>query len=157
METYSVILLPALSIFISIIAFVISSKSDQRMKVLVNLQFDEKIAIMSTYKDNILNVLSDIRKMKNDLRTLSNLIKYADRKKKEEVIKEYVIPSLENVLSEYQIENEGYKIGSYAKDLKQIIKIAIKFNVEIKKLKEIEKRLLNSRIYPLFQGKQYFV
>ena len=154
METYSVILLSALSIFISIMALYISSKSDQKMKALTNLEFDEKIVMMSVYKDNILNDLSNIRRMKNDLRAVSNLIKYANPKRKEEVIKEYVIPSIENILDEYNIKNEGYKIGSYTKDLKQTIKIALKFNVEIKKLKEIEKKLLNSKIFPLFNGER---
>ena len=130
------ILLGIISIFVSAIALYISIRSDQKMKALANLEFDEKLAVMASHSGRIKTdrSLSFIETIKNDFSAVSNLQKYADRKKKEELIENYIIPILENILNN--------KIsGQSAVAVAEIIDIALKYNIATDKLKKLRQKL----------------
>ena len=95
------IVLGIIAISMSAIALYISIRSDQRMKDLANLEFDEKLAVMASHSERIKTnrSLGFIETIKNDFSAVSNLQKYADRKKKEELIENYIIPILEDILN----------------------------------------------------------
>jgi len=78
--------------------------------------------------------LGFIETIKNDFSAVSNLQKYADRKKKEELIENYIIPILEDILNN--------KIsGQSAVAVAEIINIALKYNISTDNLKKLRQKL----------------
>lgn len=131
------ILLGIIAIGISIIALIISFKSDKRIEALANLEFDEKLAVMASHSERIKadKSLSSIERIKNDFSAVSNLQKYANSKKKEELIENYIIPILETILN-------GEKVsGQRAVATAEIIDIALKYNIATDKIKSLKQRL----------------
>ena len=126
-----------LSFIISIIAIVIATKSDQKMKAIVNLEYDEKLAIMASHSERIKTdkSLGSIERIKNDFSAVSNLQKYADDKKKEKLIEDYIIPILETIL------NDGEVSGQRAVAVDEIINIALKYNISADKIKSLRQKL----------------
>ena len=130
------IVLGVIAISMSAIALYISIRSDQRMKDLANLEFDEKLAVMASHRERIKTnrSLGFIETIKNDFSAVSNLQKYADRKKKEELIENYIIPILEDILNN--------KIsGQSAVAVAEIINIALKYNISTDNLKKLRQKL----------------
>jgi len=130
------IVLGIIAISMSAIALYISIRSYQRMKDLANLEFDEKLAVMASHSERIKTnrSLGFIETIKNDFSAVSNLQKYADRKKKEELIENYIIPILEDILNN--------KIsGQSAVAVAEIINIALKYNISTDNLKKLRQKL----------------
>jgi len=130
------IVLGIIAIVVSAIALYISIRSGQRMKDLANLEFDEKLAVMASHRERIKTnrSLGFIETIKNDFSAVSNLQKYADRKKKEELIENYIIPILEDILNN--------KIsGQSAVAVAEIINIALKYNISTDNLKKLRQKL----------------
>lgn len=130
------IVLGIIAFGVSVIALYISIRSDQRMKDLANLEFDEKLAVMASHSERIKTnrSLGFIETIKNDFSAVSNLQKYADRKKKEELIENYIIPILEDILNN--------KIsGQSAVAVAEIIDIALKYNISTDNLKKLRQKL----------------
>ena len=130
------IVLGVIAVSMSAIALYISIRSDQRMKDLANLEFDEKLAVMASHRERIKTnrSLGFIETIKNDFSAVSNLQKYADRKKKEELIENYIIPILEDILNN--------KIsGQSAVAVAEIINIALKYNISTDNLKKLRQKL----------------
>ena len=130
------IVLGVIAVSMSAIALYISIRSDQRMKDLANLEFDEKLAVMASHRERIKTnrSLGFIETIKNDFSAISNLQKYADRKKKEELIENYIIPILEDILNN--------KIsGQSAVAVAEIINIALKYNISTDNLKKLRQKL----------------
>jgi len=125
-----------LSFIISIIAIVIAIKSDWMMRAVANLEYDEKLAIMASHSEGIKNEksLGSIERIKNDFSAASNLQKYADEKKKEKLIEDYIIPILEIILN-----NEIS--GQSAVAVAEIINIALKYNIATDNLKKLRQKL----------------
>ena len=130
------IVLGIIAFGVSVIALYISIRSDQRMKDIANLEFDEKLAVMASHSERIKTnrSLGFIETIKNDFSAVSNLQKYADRKKKEELIENYIIPILEDILNN--------KIsGQSAVAVAEIIDIALKYNISTDNLKKLRQKL----------------
>jgi len=125
-----------ISIVISLIAICISKKSDQRIKALANLEFDEKLAVMASHSEKIKTnkSLGFIGTIKNDFSAVSNLQKYADHKKKEELIEHYIIPILKTILT-------NKVSGQSAVVVNEIIDIALKYNIATDNLKKLRQKL----------------
>ena len=130
------VILGILSFFISIVAIGIAIYSHVMMKSIANLEYDEKLAIMASHKEGIKSNKSSvfIERIKNDFSAVSNL-KFADSRKKEELIDNYIIPILETVL------NDGEVSGAVAIPLKEIIDIALKYNIANDKIKSLKQKL----------------
>lgn len=131
------ILLGIIAIGISIIAIYISIKSDKRMKALASLEFDEKLAVMASHSERIKTdkSLGFIERIKNDFSAASNLQKYADAKKKEELIENYILPILKTILNDEKVS------GQSAVATAEIIDIALKYNVATDKIKSLRQIL----------------
>jgi len=129
-----------LSFIISIFAIKIAKKSDQMMRAIANLEYDEKLAIMADHSEKIKNDKSSgyIERIKNDFSAVSNLQKYADEKKKEKLIKDYIIPILETIL------NDGEVSGQRAVAVDEIINIALKYNIATEKIKSLRQKMRNN-------------
>ena len=65
--------------------------------------------------------MGSIERIKNDFSAVSNLQKYADEKKKEKLIEDYIIPILETIL------NDGEVSSQRAVAVNEIINIALKY------------------------------
>jgi len=130
------ILFGIIAIGMSAIALYISIRSDQRMRALANLEFDEKLAVMASHSERIKTnrSLGFIETIKNDFSAVSNLQKYVGRKKKEELIENYIIPILEIILN-----NEIS--GQSAVAVAEIINIALKYNIATINLKKLRQKL----------------
>ena len=107
------------------------------MESVANLEYDEKLAIMASHSEKIKNdkTLGFIERIKNDFSAASNLQKYADSKKKEELIENYIIPILETVL------NDGEVKGAVAIAVNEIIDITLKYNIATDNIKRLKQRL----------------
>jgi len=129
-----------LSFIISIFAIKIAKKSDQMMRAIANLEYDEKLAIMASHSERIKNDKSSgyIERIKNDFSAVSNLQKYADEKKKEKLIEDYIIPILETIL------NDGEVSGQRAVAVNEIINIALKYNIATEKIKSLRQKMRNN-------------
>ena len=106
------------------------------MRAVANLEYDEKLAIMASHSEGIKNEksLGSIERIKNDFSAASNLQKYADEKKKEKLIEDYIIPILEIILN-----NEIS--GQSAVAVAEIINIALKYNIATDNLKKLRQKL----------------
>lgn len=126
---------------ISIIAIVIAIKSNRKMKAMANLEYDEKLAIMASHSERVKmdKSLCSIERIKNDFSAVSNLRKYADYKKKEELIENYIIPILKRIL------NNGEVSGQRAVTIAEIIDIALKYNIATDKIKTFKQKMRNGQ------------
>jgi len=129
-----------LSCSISIIAIVIAIISDRMMRAIANLEYDEKLAIMADHSEKIKKNKSwgSIERIKNDFSAVSNLQKYADEKKKEKLIEDYIIPILETILNDGEISSQR-AVAVY-----EIINIALKYNIATEKIKSLRQKMRNN-------------
>jgi len=130
------LILGILSFIISIVAIVIAIKSGRIIKAIANLEYDEKLAIMASHSERIKTdkTLGSIERLKNDFSAVSNLQRYANNKKKEELIENYIVPILESIL-------EGKVSGQCAVATAELIDIALKYNIATEKLKNFRQLL----------------
>ena len=133
----------------------IADRSDKKMTAIANLDFDEKLARMAQYLDEIHGITSNFKKMgigaeadeflntirsiKNDFSAVSNLKEYASIDKKEELITRYIIPILKDL---HQLKNlylhANMPISSEWDVLfEEIKKIAIDYNIDAQTLRSI--------------------
>jgi hypothetical protein len=131
----TVLALGVFSFVISVVAVCIAIGSDRRMKALSNLEFQEKLAIMANHLNNIGQNKSLLRaeQICSDLAAASSLQKYASKEKQEKLIRDYVIPILNEYLGS-TIE-QGVAIT-----LKEIIDIALSYGIESSVLESLRQR-----------------
>ena len=147
--TYISLIIAVISFFISLIALGISSESKTMMQSLADLNFDEKIAMMVSYKKNIAvpnkpsKKLDDLNKCKYDLRAVSNLKQWASDRRKKELIM-YVSDVIKGALTKNHIIDESKltkgDVENYEEILGNIIEIALKIGPENKVLKTLKQQ-----------------
>ena len=134
------IILGILALGISFIAIIISITSNRTMGSLTNLEFDEKLAVLAGYKKKAeIDKDLETEKTKNNFRAISNLKKWIDQKRREELIADYIIPIIENAVEKENVVRNYAK----AKALDEMIEIALGYNLETEKLKTLRKKLLS--------------
>ena len=134
------IILGILALGISFIAIIISITSNRTMGSLTNLEFDEKLAVLAGYKKKAeIDKDLETEKTKNNFRAISNLKKWIDQKRREELIAHYIIPIIENAVEKENVVRNYAK----AKALDEMIEIALGYNLETEKLKTLRKKLLS--------------
>jgi len=141
--------LATFAIALSIRSFDLALSSEKKMKALGDSQIDEKHAMMAKYvglaqqiaagqRDPVL-VFNDISAIKSDLNALFDLKEYISKDKRNELVKEYIVEILRNLMiyrtSRFYIsqgtsetwDNIVADIGKTAKDLveKEEIKLEI--------------------------------
>ena len=118
----------------TLVALVLAVKSDKQVDAICDLHFDEKIALMANYKDMALqNQLECLTPVLYDFRAITYLFKYSAPEKKEELIKKNLIPTLNSVVNGLNELSESDEDTIY-----EIIQLAMKYNIEMDKLKNIE-------------------
>lgn len=135
MIEYIALGLGGLSLLMSAIAVCIAISSDQRMKALSNLEFQEKLAAMAGHLSNIRNDRSSLpaERIRNDFAAVSNLKNYASKEKQEKLIRDYGIPILKEYLrSEME---QGVAIT-----VKEMIDIALSYRIESSELEKLRQR-----------------
>jgi len=132
-----------LSFIISIIAIIIAITSDRKMIAIANSAYDEKLAIMADHCEKIKKnkSLGFIERIKYDFSAVSNLQKYADVKKKEKLIEDYIIPILETILNDREISSQR----AVAVAVNEIIDIALKYNIATEKIKSLRQKMRNDQ------------
>lgn len=129
------IALGALSLLVSAIAVWIAIGSGRRMKALSNLEFQEKLAVMagalSTVKED--KSLLRAEQIRNDLAAASNLKSYVSRETQEKLVRDYVIPILDEYLNTDL--DQGVAIT-----VKEIIDIALSYGIESSELESLRQR-----------------
>lgn len=136
------IILGILALGISFIAIIISITSNRMMVSLTNLEFDEKLAVLAGYKKKAeIDKDLETEKTKNNFRAISNLKKWIDQKRREELIANYIIPIIENAVGKEDVVRNYAK----AKALDEMIEIALGYNLETEKLKTLKKKLISSK------------
>lgn len=137
------IILGILALGISFIAIIISITSNRTMGSLTNLEFDEKLAVLAGYKKKAeIDKDLETEKTKNNFRAISNLKKWIDQKRREELIADYIIPIIENAVEKEDVVRNYAK----AKALDEMIEIALGYNLETEKLKTLRKKLLSYKV-----------
>ncbi|MCZ7399173.1 MAG: hypothetical protein O8C62_05740 [Candidatus Methanoperedens sp.] len=131
------LMLGILSFAISIIAIGITIKSDRMMKSIANLEYDEKLAIMASHSEKIKTdkSLGFLERIKNDFSAVSNLQVYANSKRKEKLIEDYIIPIVETVLNDSNLRSECAVVIS------EIIDIALGYGIATDRIKNLRQRL----------------
>lgn len=127
-------ILTAVPVLIALVALALGVKSDYQIDAISDLHFDEKIAVMAKYKDMALqNQLENLTPVLYDFKAITYLFKYTTPEKKEELIKNNLIPTLNYVV------NGLNELGEADEDtIYEIIQLAMKYNIEKDKLKKIE-------------------
>ncbi len=135
------LVLGILSLAISIIAIGIAIKSDRMMKSIANLEYDEKLAIMASHSEKIKTdkSLGFIERIKNDFSAVSNLQVYANSKRKEKLIEDYIIPIVETVLNDSNLRSECAVVIS------EIIDIALWYGIATDRIKSLRQRLRGNK------------
>ena len=128
-------IIACVSLIIALIALCIASKSEDRMKALTALNFDEKMAMMAKYKDD-----SRLDPFYYDFRAISHLRCWADPKEKRELI-EKVIDIIKDAQNK---DTEG-------KDREIICKI-IKIALEVDPKDEVLKKYQQNRCSGQFKA-----
>lgn len=161
-----------IAIVISLIAFNISLSSEQKMKALTKLNFDEKMAMMTGYrteityfkkkrdmlaeriKNNELVNLGDaisaaVDRYKYDLRAISHLIPWAEKGDKEKLIEEYAIEIIENSIEIYQKKYGGGHEKDFLKNICAMINSAFDIDSNIwgksTKIKAFKKKVCGDK------------
>lgn len=128
--------LGVMSLLISVVALGIAIRSDQRMKALSNLHFQEKLAVFASYLPAVERDRSSLplaERMRNDLAAVSHLKTYASRDEQSKLIRDYVIPILRKYLSASM--EQGVSIA-----VKEMIDIAFSFGIELSELENLRQR-----------------
>lgn len=127
-----------MGLVISVVAVVIAWRSEKKMKAIANLHFDEKLAVMASSLDAVYSGQDPpIARIKYDLRAVSTLQEYADIKKKEDLIKKYLVPLLNHILRDVSLnltEKDELEID-------EIVNIALRYEIATKELKSLQKFL----------------
>jgi len=124
-----------LSLLISAVAVWIAIRSDRRMKALSNLEFQEKLAAMAGHLRNLKQDKSSLHaeRIRNDLAAVSSLKNYASKENQEKLIRDYVIPILQEYL-------RGKMEQGVAITVKDIIDIALSYRIESAELESLRQR-----------------
>ena len=133
------ILLGILAVIASGVAICIAVKSDRIIKSIFNLNFDEKIAMMSMYNADIklLRTIASTERIKNDFVAVSNLKYYASDDRKEKLIIDYVIPIIDSVLGLDGISTNQAVL------LNDIIGIALDYNIKREEIIALRLKLMD--------------
>lgn len=125
------------SLVISLVALLIAMQSARMMKSVANLEYDEKLAVMASHSEKIKadKSLRLIETIRNDFYAVSNLQKYASNEKKDRLIEDYIIPILKETIG-----NENMN-AQQAIAIKDIIDIALKYDIASDKVKNLRQRL----------------
>ncbi len=153
-----------LSLAMSFLAIHYAFDSDRKMRAIAYMQYDEKLAIMAqhindmeqaikdeidieterkedsnnfTYKKNHINKFNEslylIQRFKNDLTAIFHLLGEIEKSRVNELVQDRVIPFVEKSI-------ECKMMGEHKKrmeELRRIISLAIKYNVDIERLNEL--------------------
>lgn len=135
MMDYIAVGLGVLSVLISAIAVWIAMVSDQRMKALSNLHFQEKLATMAGHLSNLRQDKSCLHaeRIRNDLAAASSLKNYASKEQQEKLIRDYMIPMLKEYLDDKM--EQGVAIA-----VKEIIDIALPYRIDSTELESLRQR-----------------
>lgn len=107
-----------------------------RTKALANLEFDEKMAVMAHYKHKALHegLFETIEMVRNDFRAVTHLKDWVDRGMRERLIRDYILTIVEAAEEDIRLMDNTDKRGA----LKEIICIALGYNIEIERLSEFD-------------------
>ena len=109
--------------------------SGRRMKALSNLEFQEKLAVMAGALGSVKEDKSLLRAegIRNNLTAVSSLKSYVSREEQEKLMRDYVIP----ILNEYL--NTDLDQG-VAITVKEIIDIALSYGIRSSELESLRQR-----------------
>jgi|SRR5713101_4885912 len=132
--------LGALSLVASVIALWIARGSDRRMEALSDLQFQEKLAVMAGHLSNIKRDKSSLRveMIRSDFDAAPSLKNYTSKEKQEKMIRDYMIPILNECLSSNM--EQGIAIA-----VKEIIDTALSYQIDSSELETLRQRAIRSR------------
>lgn len=124
-------------IVISGIAVGIAAYSHIVMRAVANLDYDEKLATIASHSERIKTKksLNTIETIKYDFSAVSNLRWYASREKKEKLIRDFIIPILEEIIDSENVSGES------AIAVGDIIKTAQKYKIDTDKINELRQKL----------------
>lgn len=127
--------LGVLSFIVSAFALYLAITSDYRMKALSNLQFQEKLAIMANHLMNINGNKSSLvaERILNDFEGATHLRRYVTKDKQEKMIRDYVIPMLNEFLKEKMEQGSAINI-------KGIIDVAVSYQIETSELEKLRQK-----------------
>ena len=125
------------SLILAFVAITLSMRSNRIIASLGNLEYDEKLAVMSGHVRNVRDDddVALIRKIKHDFMAVSNLKRYASSQKKEDLIHECVIPIVRAAIENNRVS------GSYAFCLKDMLETALDYGVDTSVIKELLDKL----------------
>lgn len=128
-------LLGIISFVIAVFAYLQSRKTDQVIRALANLEYDEKLSMMAIHLNRLRQEPSLVaaESAKHDLRAVSNLRNYASEERKDCLIKEYVIPMIRECLA------KGSS-GGVAITVNEIIDVALNYGIARDQLEELKRQ-----------------
>ncbi len=131
------ILLGVLAVGTSMIAVWIAHKADRKMQALADLNYDEKLAVFAGIRNKVKDDCSTaaIESIRNNFRAISSLYNFASKKRREELINNYIIPILETVTKRGNLDH-GSVIA-----LHDVIEIALRHDIERERIRMLQQRL----------------
>ena len=107
-----------------------------RIEAMANLEFDEKLAVMASYKRRALSgeLYDFVEMIRNDLRAATHLKDLVERSMRETLVRDYILIIVESALNDIRLMDNSDKRQA----IKEIIQIALQYNLEVDRLMQFD-------------------